>query len=101
MDKPVFIRGNIDESGKMLVTYTHFFPLSETDGLTEDEMKDGILTYADYPDMSVSGNEVKELYYDRETDTFSVIVRNPVIPLSDSEKLDLIMQSMLESEGIL
>lgn len=101
MDKPVFIKGKIDESGRMFVTYTHFFPLSETDGLTESEMKDGILTYADYPDMSVSGNEIKELYYDKETDTFSVVVKNPIIPLSDSEKLDLIMQSILESEGIL
>lgn len=101
MDKPVFIKGNTDESGKMYVTYTHFFPLSKTDGLTEEELKGGILTYADYPDMSVSGNEVKELYYDKDTDTFSVIVKNPVIPLSDSEKLDLIMQSILESEGIL
>lgn len=97
----IFVRGVVDTNGVMSVQYTHFNPLDKKDGLSEDILKTGYLTEAEYPDMNTAEGEVKELYYDTQKDKFEVKVLSHNKPMTTDEKIDLLIQMMLESEGLL
>lgn len=102
----IFIRGEKVSDNVIAVHFQHFAPLSETDGLTEEQLREGYLVDsipepADCPSGKIArlmyDVDKGELFYDYSLDA------PPPKPTLDSvnAKLDLIMQSMLESEGIL
>lgn len=104
--KKLFIRGDMLDTNILAVKFIHHDPLNEVDGLTEKQLGEGYLVDSipeptDCPTGKVPSLrfnvETKELFYDYSMDA------PPPRPTLDSvnAKLDLIMQSMLESEGIL
>lgn len=106
MSKKIFIRGEMVDNSTMRVLFQHFDPLNDKDGLTEAQLSEGYLVDSipeptDIPVGKVArlmfNVETKEMFYDYSMDA------PPPRPTLDSvnAKLDLIMQSMLESEGIL
>lgn len=102
----IFIRGEEVSEGIIAVHFQHFSPLSETDGLNEEQLKEGYLV-DNIPDPTdcpfgkiprlMYNIEKNELFYDYSLDA------PPPRPTIENlnMKLDLIMQSILESEGIL
>lgn len=97
----IFVKGVVDEKGIMTVQYEHFAPLDPDDGLDEDILKTGYLTEAEHPDMSTDNTVIKTLLYDTVNDKFIVNEVQVTPPMTTDEKVDLLIQMMLESEGIL
>lgn len=101
----IFVRGEKVSDNTILVTFQHFDPLSEKDGLTEEQLKEGYLvdniSEPDCPVGKISrlmyNVDSGKLFYDYSMDAPAP---RPTLD-SVNEKLDLIMQSILESEGIL
>ena len=107
MDNRIFIRGEATTDPNIVrVLFQHFSPFDKNDGLTEAQLKEGFLvdSIPDPTDCPVGKIprlmykvDTGELFYD-----YSLEAPAPVPTLdSVNAKLDLIMQSMLESEGIL
>ena len=101
----VFIRGDKVDENNIKVTFQHFAPLDKKDGLTEKQLSEGFLVDNIPTPQEVQG-AIPVLYYNiAEKKCYYKYVEvksTPQITLSDvNDKLELLMQMFLESEGLL
>lgn len=106
MQKKVFIRGNMIDDTNLAVVFIHHDPLNETHGLTEEQLSEGYLVDSIPEPTECPSGKIPRLMYNTKSGElfydFSMDAPPPRPTIeSVNAKLDLIMQSMLESEGIL
>lgn len=108
MDNRIFIRGESTEEDPNIirVSFQHFSPFDENDGLTDTQLKEGFLVDSIPDPTDCPMGKIPRLMYRIDTGElfydYSLEAPAPTPTLdSVNAKLDLIMQSMLESEGIL
>ena len=103
--KKIFIRGDKVDEGNIRVTFQHFSPLDKNDGLTEKQLAEGFLVDEIPEPQQVSGARPVLYYNLAEKKCYYKYVEvksTPQVTLSDvNEKVDLLMQLLLESEGLL
>lgn len=101
----IFIRGEKVDENNIKVTFQHFAPLDKKDGLTEQQLAEGYLVDEIPEPQQVQGSRPilcyniaeKKCYY-----TYAEVKHVPQVTLSEvNDKVDLLMQMILESEGLL
>lgn len=100
----IYVSGEHINDNTIKVIFIHYMPLDPEQGLSEDVINEGYLVDVVAPPPPEDNGKLSELYYNFNTNEFyykyNEVPKSPTLE-SVSDKLDLIMQSMLESEGIL
>lgn len=101
----VFIRGEKVDENIIKVTFQHFSPLDSEYGLTAEQLAEGYLV-ENIPEPEEIEESIPILHYNiPEQKCYYEYVKveiAPQITLSDvNDKVDLLLQMMLESEGLL
>lgn len=101
----VFIRGDKIDDTNIAVSFQHFAPLDKKDGLTEEQLAEGFLVDEIPEPEEVKGARPLLCYNTEEKKCYYKYVEVKVVPqitLADvNEKVDVLMQLLLESEGLL
>lgn len=100
----IYVSGEHISDSVIKVLFTHYMPLDPEHGLSKDTISEGYLVDVTAPPPPEDNGKLSELYYNFNTNEFYYeYIEVPKSPTLEevNEKLDLIMQSMLESEGIL
>ena len=101
----VFIRGDKVDNDNIRVNFQHFSPLDKKDGLTEEQLKEGYLVDS-IPEPEEVKGKIPQLYYSipKKECYWQYNLDAPPAPITIAdvnEKVELLMQLMLESEGLL
>ena len=103
----IFIRGEETNNGIVKITFRHFSPLDKKDGLNEEQLAEGyLIDTKDLPEPDPTQG-APQLYYDIENKKcfwryfVPPVIPEPVTLDTVNEKVELLMQMMLESEGLL
>lgn len=101
----IFIRGDKVDENNIRVNFQHFSPLDTKDGLSKEILKEGYLV-DEIPDPQNVEGAMPVLHYNiTEGKCYYKYVEVKVVPqvtLAEvNDKVELLMQLLLESEGLL
>lgn len=101
----IFIKGEKVDENNIKVTLQHFAPLDKKDGLTPQQLAEGFLV-DEIPEPEEVKNAMPVLHYNiTEGKCFYKYVEVKIVPqvtLAEvNDKVELLMQLLLESEGLL
>ena len=101
----IFIRGDKIDKDNIKVTFQHFSPLDKKDGLTEEQLNEGYLVDSIPKAKEVEG-KIPQLYYNipKNECYWQYNLDAPPSPVTISEvneKVELLIQMLLEREGLL
>ena len=103
----IFIKGTEVSENIIRVDFQHFCPLDENEGLTPEQLATGFLVdEIPQPDIENHKGKIPELFYNKESGEcfykYEKDVPLPPITLNDiNEKIELLMQLVLENEGVI
>lgn len=101
----IFVRGDKVDEDNIKVTFQHFSPLDSKDGLSKERLKEGYLV-DEIPDPQDVEGAIPILYYSVKEGKcywkYEELKIVPQVSLTEvNDKVELLMQLLLESEGLL
>ena len=103
----IFIKGKEIDENTLRVDFQYFCPFDENEGLSPEQLAEGFLVdEIPQPDFENHPNKIPELFYSKESGEcfykYEKDVPPPPITLDDiNEKVELLMQLVLENEGVI